>query len=45
MSQKLLAATVALLVLVGCSPEPEQTAQSKQTSQSAHIPMQAQVDR
>ena len=45
MSQKILAATVALLVLAGCSPEPEQTAQSKQTSQSAHIPMQAQVDR
>ena len=45
MSQKRLAATVALLVLAGCSPKPERTAQSRQTSQSAYISMQAQVDR
>lgn len=45
MSRKVLAATVTLLVLAGCSPEPEQAAQSGQTSRSAHIPMQAQVDR
>jgi hypothetical protein len=45
MSRKISAATVTLLVLAGCSPEPEQTAQSGQTSRSAHIPMQAQVDR
>lgn len=36
MPQKVLAATV---VLVGCSREPEQTAHSKPTAQSARIPM------
>lgn len=45
MSRKILAATVALLVLAGCSPKPERATQSGPASQSAHIPTQAQVDR